>query len=191
MPDWAWIVIVAVAVAVVAAALWGIAAKRRSERLRRRFGGEYERTIDRRGSRRAAEAELAEREERRDELRIRPLSPAARERYSASWRDVQAKFVDDPDGAIRDADGLVSAVMRDRGYPVEDFEQRTADVSVDHPDVVENYRAAHGISMASARDEASTEDVRQAIRHYRALFEDLLETNDGAARGETVEGRTR
>jgi hypothetical protein len=191
MPEWIWALIVAVAVVLVAAAIWGIVRKRRSERLRRRFGGEYDRTIDQRGSRRAAETELAEREERRDELRIRPLSPGARERYSASWREVQAKFVDDPDGAIRDADGLVTEVMRERGYPLEDFEQRTADVSVDHPDVVENYRTAHAISMASERNEASTEDVRQAIRHYRTLFEDLLETNDGAGRSETVEGRTR
>ena len=192
MPDWVWIVIVAVAVVLVAAATWQIATKRRSERLRDRFGTEYDRTIERRGGgRRAAETELAEREQRREQLQIRPLSPAARERYMTSWREVQAQFVDDPDGAIRDADALVTAVMRERGYPMENFEQRAADISVDHPEVVENYRAAHRISVVSDRNQASTEDVRQAIRHYRALFEDLLETNGRRAGSETFEGRTR
>ncbi len=192
MPDWLWVVIIAAAVVLVAAVTWQIATKRRSERLRERFGGEYDRTIERRGGRRrAAEEDLADREQRREELQIRPLSPAARERYMTSWREVQAQFVDDPDEAIRDADALVTSVMRERGYPMENFEQRAADVSVDHPNVVENYRAAHRISVASARNEASTEDVRKAIRHYRALFEDLLETDGWHTERETYEGRTR
>ncbi len=192
MPDWVWIVIVAVAVVLVAAGTWQIATKRRSERLRGRFGTEYDRTIERRGGRRrVAETELAEREQRREQLQIRPLSPAARERYMTSWREVQAQFVDDPDEAIRDADALVTSVMRERGYPMENFEQRAADISVDHPDVVENYRAAHRISVASAEKQASTEDVRKAIRHYRALFEHLLETNGRHAESETYEWRTR
>ena len=180
MPEWVWAIIAVAVVVVVALGIWQVAAKQRRERLRGRFGPEYDRTLDRTaGDRRAAESELAEREKRREQLEIRPLSPAARERYSTSWREVQALFVDEPETAVRTADQLVISVMRERGYPMDDFEQRAADVSVDHPDVVENYRAAHRISQASDRGNATTEDLRQAMRHYRALFEDLLETRSG------------
>src|ERR687884_55880 len=117
---------------------------------------------------------LRARQKRRDELDVKPLDPAARERYAEEWQATQARFVDDPGGAITEADVLIQRVMRERGYPVEDFEQRAADVSVDHPDVVNNYRAAHGISIAHERERATTEDLRVAMQHYRSLFDELL-----------------
>ena len=179
MPGWVWILIAVGAALVLGVAAWQVAAKRRTARLRGRFGPEYDRAVDRSGgSRGDAESELAERERRREELQIRPLSRASRERYGESWRDVQAEFVDDPEGAIQRADSLVMSAMSERGYPTDDFEQRAADVSVDHPDVVENYRAAHAIARSNARGEANTEELRQAMRHYRTLFEELLATDD-------------
>jgi hypothetical protein len=174
MPIWAWILIV-VALVVVAAGAYFALMRRKTAGLQERFGPEYDRTIEKQGSRREAEAELGTRVERREQLDIRPLSPESRERYLASWRDVQAKFVDDPPGAVADADGLVGSVMKERGYPLDDFEQRADDISVDHPQVVERYRSAHGIARKNAEGQATTEDLRQAIQHYRALFEDLLE----------------
>jgi hypothetical protein len=175
MPTWAWIVII-VAVVLIVLALIGAAAarKRRTQQLREGFGPEYDRTLDESGGRRQAERELLERQDRRKELDIRELSPAARERYSESWRTLQARFVDDPGSSVRDADRLVQDVMRDRGYPTDDFEQRAADVSVDHPHVVEHYRAAHGVWAANERGQATTEDLRQSVVHYRALFDELL-----------------
>jgi hypothetical protein len=124
---------------------------------------------------RDAEAELKAREERRQHLEIRPLSRAARDRYLQSWQSVQAQFVDDPRGAVASSDSLIQSVMAERGYPVEDFEQRAGDISVDHPNVVENYRQGHRLAQASADDSDSTEDLRQAMRHYRALFDELVE----------------
>jgi hypothetical protein len=162
-------------IAVIAAAL-AARQRARTTRLRERFGPEYDRALDSRDDRKEAEAELRQRIDRREELDIRPLTPVARERYLSSWRDIQAQFVDSPQAAIAGADALIIAVMRERGYPVEDFDQRAADVSVDHPQVVENYRTAHDIAGRSSREEASTEDLRQAMQHYRALFEDMLET---------------
>jgi hypothetical protein len=178
MSTWVWIVIVVAVVVVLALIAWSVLRRRRSTQLREGFGPEYDRTVEEAGSRRRAEAELAEREKRREELDIRPLTPAARDRFVDRWRDTQARFVDDPGSAVGDADSLVQEVMRERGYPTEDFEQRAADISVDHPHIVENYRAAHGISLAQERGEASTEDLRQSIVHYRSLFEELLETGD-------------
>lgn len=176
MPTWAWIVIVVAVVVVLIAAIWIGGAARRRRGLEERFGPEYERAVSRSG-RREAEAELAEREEKRERLQIVPLDPDARERYRASWQTLQGRFVDQPSQAVGDADRLVTEVMRERGYPINDFEQRAADVSVDHPEVVENYRAAHGIYAADRDGEASTEDLRQAVVHYRALFVELLETD--------------
>jgi hypothetical protein len=184
VPTWAWILIAIAAVvflAVVAVAALASRRRARTARLQERFGPEYDRAVDSTEDRREAEAELEQRVKRRQELDIRPLTPAARERYATSWRDVQAQFVDAPGAAIAAADGLIIAVMRERGYPVDDFEQRAADVSVDHPRVVENYRAAHDVAGRCARGEASTEDLRQGMQHYRALFEDLLERDDDEA----------
>jgi hypothetical protein len=181
MPSWAWIVIVVAAVVVTAAVVWAAMKSRRSRVLQDRFGPEYDRTVRATDDKREAEAELAARAERRNSLDIRPLTPAARERYLAQWQEVQARFVDDPEGAVRDADMLIQSAMRDRGYPVDDFEQRSADISVDHPHVVENYRQGHRLASASARGDGSTEDLRQAMQHYRALFEELVDSPSDAA----------
>jgi hypothetical protein len=171
------LLIAAAVVIVIAIIAWSAARKRRTEQLRFRFGPEYDRTLTEADGRRSGESELRDRESRREELDIRPLAPGARDRYLAAWRDCQARFVDDPAAALSEADRLVITVMTDRGYPMDDFDQRAADVSVDHPDVVQNYRAAHGISLASEHDTASTEDLRQGMVHYRSLFDELLETS--------------
>jgi hypothetical protein len=149
--------------------------QRRSRRLQDTFGPEYDRTVEQAGDRRAAETELRERTERRAGFDIVALEPEARDRYIEAWRNTQAQFVDEPVDATREADRLITSVMRDRGYPVDDFDQRAADISVDHPQVVDDYRAAHAIAAANDRSEASTEDLRQALVHYRSLFEELLE----------------
>jgi type VI protein secretion system component VasK len=174
MSTWVWIVIIAAIVVVVAIIVWLALKARRTQTLKEGFGSEYDRTVEQSGGRRDAERELQERQKRHDELDIRPLSPEARDRYSAQWEDLQSRFVDDPSGAVRDADALVQQVMRERGYPIDDFDQRAADISVDHPDLVERYRTADGIARANERGEASTEDLRHSVRHYRALFQELL-----------------
>src|SRR5919204_1297278 len=175
MPGLVWALIAIGAVVILAAMVWTAVAKRRTQGLQRRFGPEYDRTVGAADKKREAEAELAARAERRDELEIRPLTSAARERYVLEWRHVQTQFVDDPTGAVHAADVLIQSVMKDRGYPMDDFEQRVADVSVDHPHVVENYREGHRLARASATGDGTTEDLRQAMRHYRALFEELVE----------------
>jgi hypothetical protein len=177
MPAWVWVIVAIVVIVAIALAVWAAMRKRRTESLRQQFGPEYERTVDDADNPRDAESELEERRRRRAELDIRPLAPAARGRYADEWRSVQARFVDDPAGAVGQADALVTQVMRERGYPMDDFDQRAADVSVDHPQVVGDYRAAHDISMRSSNGDAETEDLRQAMVHYRALFEQLLESD--------------
>jgi hypothetical protein len=169
--------LVAILVVIVLLALLAFFAgrQRRSRKLQDRFGPEYDRTVEQAGDRRAAEAELQERAERRERFDIVPLEAEARTRYIEAWRHTQAQFVDEPAEATREADRLITSVMRDRGYPVDDFDQRAADISVDHPQVVDDYRAAHAIAAANDRSEASTEDLRQALVHYRSLFEELLE----------------
>jgi hypothetical protein len=169
--------LVAILVVIVLLALLAFFAgrQRRSRRLQDRFGPEYDRTVEQAGDRRAAEAELLDRTERRQQLDIIPLEPEARTRYLEAWRSTQAQFVDEPVEATREADRLITSVMRDRGYPVDDFEQRAADISVDHPQVVDDYRAAHAIAARNDRSEATTEDLRRALVHYRSLFEELLE----------------
>jgi hypothetical protein len=143
--------------------------------MRGKYGVEYERAVeDTGGSRAKAEAELHAREKRVKNMDIRPLSGEDRAAYFGAWRRVQAEIVDDPKIAISDADRLLGDIMQARGYPVTDFEQRAADLSVDHPEVVENYRTAHAIALAHQRGEAGTEDLRQAMIHYRELFEDLV-----------------
>ncbi len=165
------VIAVAFAVAVIA---WALMQKKRSDALKEEFGPEYDRALKEHGSHGRAESELKARRERVEALRIKPLAPADRERFSGEWRSVQAQFVDDPGGAVTSADHLVAEVMQMRGYPVGDFDQRVADISVDHPGVVEHYRAAHRVAQAQERGEAGTEDQRQAMIHYRELFEDLL-----------------
>jgi FtsZ-interacting cell division protein ZipA len=174
MPIWAWILIALAVAALVAIAVWAALRAKRSSGLRERFGPEYERTMETSDDRRRAESELMERERRREELEIKPLPAAERERFMEAWRSVQVRFVDAPVRALREADGLVSEVMRKRGYPMDEFEERAALVSVDHPDVVENYRAGHAVSTASEGGQASTEDLRRGMVHYRALFDELL-----------------
>ena len=166
--------VIVVALLVVVAIVWMVNAQRHSRSLRDRFGPEYDRELNERG-RRHAEKELDRRARRVAELPIRPLPEGERDRYAELWRAEQARFVDDPRGAVNEADRLVEEVMRRRGYPIGDFEQRAADISVDHPVVVENYRAAHHIATRLERGQAATEDLRQAMVHYRTLFEDLLE----------------
>src|SRR5437763_8863856 len=180
MATWVWIVIAVAAVVVLALVLWNALRARRTRTLREGFGPEYDRTVADAPSKREAEAELAERRKRREELDVKPLDEGARERYADEWQATQARFVDDPGGAIAEADVLIQRVMRERGYPVEDFEQRAADVSVDHPEVVNNYRAAHAISIAHEREPASTEDPRVATQPYRSLFDELLESREPA-----------
>ncbi len=170
---WLLVVIVVVVVALCALGLLAMR-RRRSAQLRAGFGPEYERTVREHGDRSAAEAELHERRERRRSYEIRSLDPDARERYAERWRATQAQFVDQPASALADADALVGEVMRERGYPVDDFERQAADISVDHPQVVDHYRKAHATFVASAEQRASTEDLRQAVVHYRALFGELL-----------------
>ena len=167
------IVIVAV-VAVLALGAWLYSSKLRSDRLRSRFGPDYEHELQEKGSRRQAEAELAEREKRVEKLHIHPLEPAARDGFVERWTEVQARFVEDPPRALAFADDLIAEVMRARGYPVRDFEQRAGDISVDHPKVVEHYRTGHEIAVRHAKGDASTEDLRQAMIHYGALFDELV-----------------
>jgi len=175
MPAWVWVLIAVVVVAVLAVVVWQAMARKKTGHLQDRFGPEYDRTVGKAESKRDAESELEALEERRQQLEIRPLSEAARERYLDRWQAVQAQFVDDPRTAVASADSLIQSVMEERGYPVEDFEQRAADVSVDHPHVVENYRQGHNLAKASADGSDSTENLRQAMRHFRALFEELVE----------------
>ncbi|HEX9122215.1 MAG TPA: hypothetical protein VF984_02480 [Actinomycetota bacterium] len=151
--------------------------QQRTKELRTRFGPEYERTVERTDGRRRAESELRAREQRRERLDIRSIPPNERERYVAAWRQVQASFVDRPALALQEADALVHDLMRGCGYPMNRFEQRAADVSVDHPYVVENYRAAHDVSVRAEEGDAGIEDMRQGLVHYRALFEELLDVD--------------
>lgn len=173
------VLVIVLAVALVAAlgvAMWLYMQKQRSASLQNRFGPEYDRTLSERGDASEAERELKQRAERVEQLHIRHLDHDERAAFAARWQAAQAQFVDDPDGATQQADTLVGEVMAKRGYPVGDFEQRAADVSVNHPRVVEHYRAAHTIALrnAGADHDSDTEELRQALVHYRALFEDLL-----------------
>ena len=156
--------------------------RQRSEGLRKRFGPEYDRVTREAGSRKRADAELDKRQRRVQQLQIRSLPQDQRDRLLEAWRAQQARFVDDPHAAVTEADRLVGEVMMARGYPVGDFEQRAADISVDHPRVVENYRGAHEIALRHERGEANTEDLRQAMVYDRVLFEELLEDREAATR---------
>ena len=172
------ILLAAVAVAFIALVAWFIYQRVQSQKLQQRFGPEYGRTVDRLGSQTKAEAELRARERRVEKFNIVPLAPAEGARFSQAWNVLQSHFVDDPKGAVVQADALVRELMLKRGFPMGDFERRAADISVDHPVVVENYRAAQGIAERAARGEADTEELRNAVVHYRAIFNELLEVGD-------------
>ncbi len=167
-------IVIVIAVIAVAFAVWIFFQKQRTQRLRSQFGAEYDRMVQTSG-RKQAETELEHRTRRVQKFRIRPLTTEEQGRFADSWRCEQGRFVDDPRDAVEQADRLVGEVMRARGYPVAEFDMRAADLSVDHPRVVENYRKAHEIALRDSQGEASTEDLRQAMVYYRALFEDLLE----------------
>jgi hypothetical protein len=180
MATWFWILIFIVVVLIALAAVMA-ARRRRTMALRERFGPEYDRTVGAREDQRAAEADLRDRERQRARLDIKPLSEAARVRYTEQWRVIQQDFVDQPEEATTAGYDLVNWVMAERGYPMQDFDARADLVSVDHPGVVDNYRVAHGIHERARQHQASTEDLREALLRYRSLFEDLLRPDDRAA----------
>jgi hypothetical protein len=175
------IVVVVLLIALIAAGVM-LAKRRRTERLQEHYGPEYERSLGETGDRRAAEAQLTEREKRHRDLDIRDLRSEERDRFAASWADIQREFVDDPKRAVRDADGLVLDIMRTRGYPVGDdggdFERRAEDISVEHPDVVQHYREAHAVRDATERGDVDTENQRAAVTSYRSLVDALLGSRD-------------
>ena len=170
-------VLAGVVILVIALLAWLLVRKRRSRtaELQQRFGPEYGRAVLEHGSERKAEAKLADLEKRVDKLNLRDLNPMERERFSKQWESVQSRFVDSPRGSVAEADDLVSSLMKTRGYPVSDFDQRAADISVGHPRMVENYRSAHQIALRVGKDAGTTEDLRTAMIHYRSLFEELVQ----------------
>jgi hypothetical protein len=172
-------VVAVVILALLAVGVWLYTRKRQSDRLVQRFGPEYGRAVDEMGSRAKAESELRTREKRVEKLNIVPLAPADAARFSQDWKALQGRFVDNPKGVLMEADQLVRDLMGKRGYPMGDFESRAADISVDHPTVVEHYRAAQAIALRDKRGEADTEELRKAVVHYRALFDELLEVSQG------------
>lgn len=182
------IALAAAVIVIVAVVAWLYVRRRRATTagLREKFGPEYDRAVVTHGSGRKAEAKLADREKRIEKLNIRDLDSMERERYSKQWQAVQSRFVDSPKGAVAEADDLVSAVMKTRGYPVSDFDQRAADISVDHPRLVENYRSAHEIALRVGKDQATTEDLRAAMIHYRSLFEELVQVPVAVERKEAA-----
>jgi FtsZ-interacting cell division protein ZipA len=173
-----YIIVAVVLVLVIVGLILGsiFARRKRSERFHDQFGPEYDRTVQSLGNEKEAQAELDERRKHVETLNIRPLSLSERERYLADWTAVQSKFVDEPGQAVGDADRLIMEVMQMRAYPVSDFEQRAADISVNYPDLVSNYRAAREIALKNEQQQADTEELRRAMIHYRSLFEELLET---------------
>ncbi|MEY9995427.1 hypothetical protein ABIE67_007459 [Streptomyces sp. V4I8] len=173
-------IIIPVAVVLVVLAAGAVLVQRRRH-LRERFGPEYERTVEDAGGRLKAERDLSAREKRHDALEIRPLPGTVRDRYTRDWENVQGEFVDRPEDAVQDADILVTSLMRERGYPTEGLEQRLKDLSVEHGRTLEHYRAAHDVNQLSMKHEATTEQLRGAMVHYRALFDELL-SNGGQAR---------
>ena len=171
-------IVIAALILLVVGGFLGVAFARRqrTRRLRERFGPEYERAVSELGDQQQAEEELESRLEHVQSLDIKLLSREQQERFAREWREVQARFVDKPVQAVQEANRLVKEVMAARGYPVSDFDQRVADISVDHPDLVTHYRGVHEIAARSEREEVDTEDLRQAMVHCRAVFEELLGT---------------
>jgi len=182
------IALVVAVIVILALVAWLYVRKRRSTTvdMRTKFGPQYDRAVITHGSQRKAEAKLADREKRVEKLNIRDLDPTEHERFSKRWEAVQSRFVDSPKGAVAEADDLVSCAMKARGYPVSDFDQRAADISVDHPRVVENYRSAHAIALRVGKDAATTEDLRTAMIHYRSLFEELVQVPTAVERKEVA-----
>ena len=180
-----WLLVVLAVVVVLGIAVVAFS-QLRSRSLKQRFGPEYDHMVDEEGDRRRAEAELRGRVKRRSTLEIRELEPAAREAYAEQWLTVQQRFIDEPEQTVAEADGLVQTVMRERGYPVDEFDERVEMMSVDHPQLVDNYRTAHAIQLRSEQQAASTDDLREAFQRYRALFSELLD--DGASNAETEAG---
>ena len=171
------IVLIIVAVIAIGVLAWYLMRERRTKELRSRFGPEYEFAVREFGNRPKAEDALAARQKRMEKLQVHPLSHEERDRFADQWHEVQARFVDNPSGSIEDADRLVCDVMKARGYPMSEFEVRAEDLSVDHPQVVRNYRAAHAITLRREGGETSTENLRQALMYYRDLFDELLEAH--------------
>ncbi|WP_327327808.1 hypothetical protein OG735_38705 [Streptomyces sp. NBC_01210] len=173
--DTTWtIVIIVVAVIVVVLVALAVRSMAQRRRLQERFGPEYERTVEAKDSRRAAERDLTAREKRHENLEIRALPSTVRDRYARDWASVQEHFVDSPDQAVGEADRLVTTLMSERGYPTEGYEQQSRDLSVEHARTLEHYRAAHEINLRTGSRDTSTEELRSAMVHYRALFEELL-----------------
>ncbi|MER7283007.1 hypothetical protein ABT369_52130 [Dactylosporangium sp. NPDC000244] len=166
--------VIVIVLIVIAAVATGIGQRRRSKDLRRRFGPEYDRAVAEQPSRRAAERDLRQREQHHDSLALRDLDPNQRRVYADRWQRTQAHFVEEPEAATREADQLVTQVMAERGYPVDDFDTRAQELSVEHAETLGHYREAHEINKVNERGQASTEQLRQALMHYRALFADLL-----------------
>ena len=174
------------AVILVALGLIVLLWRRRSRRLQEQFGPEYKHAVRKYGDARKAEAELAAREKRVRKLEIRPLTQDEQSRFAEVWKKAQARFVDEPSKAVGEADGLIKEVMQTRGYPVGDFDQRAADVSVDHPNVVTNYRRGREIAARNKSGDATTEDLRHAMMHYRSLFEELVEVEEPVTSKEAI-----
>jgi hypothetical protein len=188
---WVWILIIVVAVVVVLLIVAALGRRRRTAALQQHFGPEYDRTVQNRDGRRAAEANLRSREKQRARLELTPIPEATRARFAEEWRVVQEQFVDQPTHAVTNADNLLHRVMAARGYPMEDFESQADLVSVDHPHVVQNYRSARGVYERAQSQRASTEDLRQALVSYRSLFDELLQADSGdrVDRGAVDDGR--
>jgi len=174
-----WIILAAaVALGLVAIGAWLYTRRKQSHRLQEHFGPEYDRTVDELGSRTKGESDLKAREKRVERLDILPLAPPEAARFSEAWQALQGRFVDNPKGVVVQAEQLVRELMEKRGYPMGDFERRAGDISVDHPDVVANYRSAQAIAVRDQRGSADTEELRKAVVHYRALFDELLEVRE-------------
>src|SRR5271165_4149276 len=182
------IALVAAVIVIIAVLAWLYVRKRRSttQDLRHKFGPEYDRAVLKHGSERKAQSKLEDREKRVEKLNIRDLDPVEHDRFLKHWESVQSRFIDSPKGAVAEADDLVSSLMKVRGYPVSDFNQRAADISVDHPRVVENYRSAHEIALRVGKAETTTEELRTAMIHYRWLIEELMQVPMNVERKEVA-----
>jgi hypothetical protein len=181
------VIVIVVVVVVAAAAVAAVVAfqRRRSAQLQERFGSEYGRTMRQAGDRRAAERDLQQREKRRSGFEVTPLGGADAARYHEEWAGIQRRFVDEPADAVQQADSLVVRMMRESGYPVDDFDHRADDISVDHPDVAQHYREAHAVAVAQLNGTADTEQLRQAVTSYRELVDALLRDSDDGSRSAT------